>query len=257
MLFGLSPLQVAAFAIIFIMFVLFVWGRWRYDLVAIFTLLVATLIGVVPTAKAFNGFANPVIIIIASVLVVSKAISSSGILEGVVRKALKNVQSPSAQIGALTASVALLSAFVKNVGTLAIFMPIAVQVARRSKRSPSIYLMPLAFGSLIGGTITLIGTSSKFANFKCQTGPRRRTLWALRFCVGRSAADMRRRDLLGDRLAAVAKRSNRGEKRRGGLRDREIHDRAPDRGKLTVCWQARRRSGAFRGQRRTGAGDYA
>ncbi len=156
---GLTTLQIAAFAIIVGMLALFIWGRWRYDLVAILTLLAATLVGVVPADKTFDGFANPVIIIIASVLVVSKAISSSGILDGIVRRALRNVGSPSLQIGVLTACVAFLSAFIKNVGTLGVFMPIAIQVARRSKQSPSIYLMPLAFGSLIGGTMTLIGTS--------------------------------------------------------------------------------------------------
>jgi di/tricarboxylate transporter len=155
----LTPLQVAAFAIILVMLVLFIWGRWRYDLVALLTLLAAALIGVVPAEHAFDGFSNPVIVIIAAVLVVSKAISSSGIVDGVVRRALRGVESPSVQIGALTACVTFLSAFVKNVGTLGILMPTAIQVARRSKQSPSIYLMPLAFGSLIGGTITLIGTS--------------------------------------------------------------------------------------------------
>src|SRR5262249_826428 len=65
----------------------------------------------------------------------------------------------SLQVGLLTASVAYLSAFVKNIGTLGIVMPIAIQTARRCDRPRSIYLMPLAFGSLVGGTITRIGTS--------------------------------------------------------------------------------------------------
>ena len=159
MLFGLSLPQAEALSLIVAMLALFMWGRWRYDLVAVLILLVAVLIGVVPAGKAFDGFANPVIIIIASVLVVSKAISNSGVLDRMMRTLLKDIKSPSAQIGILTACVAFLSAFVKNVGTLGIFMPIAIQVARRSKRSPSIYLMPLSFGSLIGGSITLIGTS--------------------------------------------------------------------------------------------------
>lgn len=158
-MFGLTPLQVESFAIIIVMLGLFIWDRWRYDLVAVATLLAAVLIGVVEPDKAFSGFSNQVIIIIASVLVVSRAIASSGIVDAAVRRMLTNVHSPSVQIGVLTAFVSFLSAFVKNVGTLGIFMPIAIQVARRSKQSPSIYLMPLAFGSLIGGTITLIGTS--------------------------------------------------------------------------------------------------
>jgi di/tricarboxylate transporter len=76
-----------------------------------------------------------------------------------VNRVIQNIDSVSIQIGVLTGAVAFLSAVVKNVGTLGIFLPIAVQVARRSRRSPSLYLMPLAFASLIGGTITLIGTS--------------------------------------------------------------------------------------------------
>lgn len=159
MILGLSWQQFAAFAIIIIMLTLFIWDRFRYDLVAVVCLLAATLFDVVPTAKAFNGFSNSVIIIIASVLVISKAISRSGVLSAVMRRILKDVQSTSFQVAILTACVTFLSAFMKNVGTLGIFMPIAIQVARRSKRSPSIYLMPLAFGSLIGGTMTLIGTS--------------------------------------------------------------------------------------------------
>ncbi len=158
-LFGLTFLQCAAFALIIAMLALFIWDRWRYDVVAIMILLAAILIGVVPEQKAFSGFSNPVIVIIAAVLVVSKAISLSGILDRVMRVVMRDIKSTSLQVGVLTSCVTFLSAFVKNVGTLGIFMPIAIQVARRSKRSTSIYLMPLAFGSLIGGTITLIGTS--------------------------------------------------------------------------------------------------
>jgi di/tricarboxylate transporter len=91
--------------------------------------------------------------------VLSRAIAISGVIELAIRGSLHRLHSASAQIGALTACVAFLSAFMKNVGTLGIFMPIAIQTAERAERSPSAYLMPLAFGSLIGGTNTLIGTS--------------------------------------------------------------------------------------------------
>jgi len=151
--------QIEAFVIVGAMLALFVWDRVRYDLVAAVALLAAMLTGIVPAAKAFEGFANQVIIIIASVLVVSRAIARSGVIDAVLRRVMARVTSASAQIGILAACVTFLSAFMKNVGTLGIFMPIAIQTAGRSNRSASIYLMPLAFGSLIGGTITLIGTS--------------------------------------------------------------------------------------------------
>ena len=151
--------QSEAFLIVAAMLGLFVWGGLRHDIVALLALAAALLTGVVPADKAFLGFANPVIIIIASVLVLSRAITISGVIELAMGGALRRLHSTSAQIGALTACVAILSAFMKNVGTLGIFMPIAIQTAERAERSPSAYLMPLAFGSLIGGTITQIGTS--------------------------------------------------------------------------------------------------
>src|SRR4051812_46791942 len=141
------------------MLVLFLSDRLRYDLVGATALSAATLLGVVPAHKAFSGFSSPVIIIIASVLVVSRAVAASGVIERGTRLALAGLHSTTAQVGGLTAAVTFLSAFVKNVGALGIFMPVAIQAAERQKRPVSRYLMPLAFGSLIGGTITQIGTS--------------------------------------------------------------------------------------------------
>jgi len=151
--------QIEAFAIVAGMLGLFVSDRLRYDMVAALALSCAALTGIVPREKVFEGFSNPVIIIIASVLVLGRAIAVSGVVEAAMRRLLTRLRTTSLQIGALTACVTFLSAFMKNVGTLGIFMPIAIQTAERSKRPPSLYLMPLAFGSLVGGTITQIGTS--------------------------------------------------------------------------------------------------
>lgn len=151
--------QLESILIIAAMLAAFMSGRLSYDIVAGLALVVAVVLGVVPVDKAFLGFANPVIVIIASVLVVSRAIAASNVLDVWIGSLLSRVKSTSLQIGVLTASVAYLSAFVKNVGTLGIVMPLAIQTARRSGRPRSMYLMPLAFGSLVGGTITKIGTS--------------------------------------------------------------------------------------------------
>ena len=245
MIFGLTGPQFAAFAIIVAMLALFIWDRFRYDLVAVLCLLAATLFGVVPAEKAFHGFSNPVIIIIAAVLVISKAVSRSGILDAVMRRALKNVQSASLQVGILTACVTFLSAFMKNVGTLGIFMPIAIQVARRSKRSPSIYLMPLAFGSLIGGTITLIGTSPNLL------------IATVRQDLGREPFRLFDFAWVGLPLSCIAvvflsigwrllpKGRTGAARARGILRDREIHHRTARAGGLAACRQTCRRSRAF------------
>jgi di/tricarboxylate transporter len=151
--------QVEIFAIVGAMLALFMWDRLRHDLVACLALLATIVVGIMPPQKAFSGFSNPVIILIASTLVLGRAIGNSGILSGVLRHFLRHVRSPSLQIGTLTFGVTALSAFMKNVGALGIFIPLSIEAARRIKQPASIYLMPLAFGSLIGGCITQIGTS--------------------------------------------------------------------------------------------------
>ena len=151
--------QIEALAIVAGMLVLFVTDRLRYDLVAAIALSAAILTGVVPAKKAFEGFASPVIVIIASVLVISRAVAVSGVIDHAMRRLLRALDSTTLQIATLTAAVSFMSAFVKNVGALGVFMPVAIQAAERRNRPVSRYLMPLAFGSLVGGTITQIGTS--------------------------------------------------------------------------------------------------
>ena len=155
----MTPIQIQATIIVVAMLGLFAWDRWRFDVVALGALLAALATGVVKGDKAFEGFSSPVVVIIASVLIVGRAISRSRILDEVAHGLLRRAPSTGARVAALTTCVAVLSAFIKNVGTLGIFMPIAIQTARRNGQSPSLYLMPLSFASLIGGTMTLVGTS--------------------------------------------------------------------------------------------------
>ncbi len=151
--------QGLSFAVIGGMLVLFAWDRWRYDLVALVALLAAIGCGIVTTSKAFSGFSNPLLPLIASVLVVSTAIGKSGVIERLLHFIAPLMRSDDLMAFVLVAAVTVLSAMMKNVGALAIFLPVAIQAAERNGRSPSQFLMPLAFGSLIGGMMTLIGTS--------------------------------------------------------------------------------------------------
>jgi di/tricarboxylate transporter len=151
--------QVISLAILAGLLVLFIWDKLRFDIIALLALLAAVACGIVPANKAFSGFSNSLLPLIASALVVSNAVGKSGLIEQVVRFMRPVLQRPSLQIGALTSAVAFLSAIVKNIGALAIFLPIAVPVARRNKRAVGEFLMPMSFGSLAGGMMTLIGTS--------------------------------------------------------------------------------------------------
>jgi len=151
--------QLLAFAVLAAMMVGFVWGRLRYDLVAVLALIAAVLLGVVPYESAFSGFGNDIVIIVASALVVSAAVERSGVIEAVLHRVSPNITTVQAQIVLLVVTVTVLSAFVKNIGALAMMMPVAFQMARRSNASPSSFLLPMAFGALLGGLITLVGTS--------------------------------------------------------------------------------------------------
>lgn len=151
--------QVLAFAVIALMMAGFVWDRFRYDLVASVALLAAITVGVVPFDKAFSGFSDDIVIIVGSALLVSAGVARSGIMEYAIRRLAPEMTSPRAQLAVLVVVVTVLSAFVKNIGAVAIMIPIAFQFAKRSNVSPSMFLMPMSFGSLIGGLMTQIGTS--------------------------------------------------------------------------------------------------
>ncbi|AFR26029.1 permease [Bartonella quintana] len=151
--------QIMAFSIIGLMMIIFIWDRFRYDLVAIFTLLISCIVGLVSPKEAFSGFSSDIVIIVGSVFIVSTTVSRSGIMEFIIQRIWPEVKSVRLQLAFLVISVVLLSMFVKNIGALAIMLPIAFQFARRSEVAPSVFLMPMAFGSLLGGLMTQIGTS--------------------------------------------------------------------------------------------------
>ena len=150
--------QTLVFVALVVALVLFVWGRWRYDLVALGTLLVLVVAGVVDGDEAFLGFGHPAVVTVAAVLVISAALERAGVVELLARWIRRVGSKPVLQVAALTLVVAVASAFINNVGALALFMPVAIRLARENDRPASVLLMPLAFGSLLGGLTTLIGT---------------------------------------------------------------------------------------------------
>ncbi len=151
--------QIYAIAIIVAIMALMLWGRLRYDIVAVLGLVAGVALGIIPAKEMFKGFSDDIVIIVGSALIVSAAIARSGVFEAALRYAQPYLTSTQAQVVALVVAVGALSAIVKNIGALAMLMPIAFQFARASNRSPSVFLMPMAFASLLGGIVTLVGTS--------------------------------------------------------------------------------------------------
>ncbi|UVO52550.1 SLC13 family permease [Sphingomonas sp. SUN019] len=141
------------------MMALFLWGKFRYDVVAILALLASLLLGIVAPKEAFRGFSDDIVIIVGSALVISAAVQRSGVIERALRSLSKRVTRVRSQLLVLTGSVGVASALVKNIGALAMLMPAAFQMAKKSDASPSVFLMPMAFASLLGGLMTLVGTS--------------------------------------------------------------------------------------------------
>ncbi len=137
---------------------LFVWNRLRFDVVSMLALLAIAVAGLVPSDELFAGFGHPAVVTVAAVLVISQGLVNGGVVDNLAKLLGKVGHRPTLQVLMLTAVVALCSGFINNVGALALLMPVAVWMSREAGRSPSLLLMPLAFGSLLGGTMTLIGT---------------------------------------------------------------------------------------------------
>lgn len=141
------------------MMAFFIWGRFRYDVTAILALLAALAVGIVKPEDAFSGFSDDIVIIVGSALVMSAAMQRSGLIERALALVSRRIKRVRSQLVLLTASVGVASALVKNVGALAMLMPAAFQMAKKNETSPSVFLMPMSFASLLGGLMTLVGTS--------------------------------------------------------------------------------------------------
>ncbi len=150
--------QALVVLVLAVTFVFFVWGRWRYDAVALLALLALVLGGVIPGDEAFAGFGHPAVVTVAAVLVVSRGLQHSGAVDVLARWLTIAGTSPTRQIAATSGLAAALSAFINNVGALAVLMPTALRTSRQAGIRPSAVLMPLAFASLLGGLVTLVGT---------------------------------------------------------------------------------------------------
>jgi len=150
--------QVILFVLLVLVFVMLIWGRVRYDVVAFGALIVAYVSGVVPRDAVFAGFAHPATVIIALVLIISNGLYRSGAIESMARYLVAPSRGLTAHIGIMSSVAAALSAIMNNVAALALLMPLDLQAAEKAKRSPAITLMPLSFASILGGMVTLIGT---------------------------------------------------------------------------------------------------
>ena len=164
--------QFLVFAILAATLALFLWGRLRHDVVALVSLMACVIAGLVPATEAFSGFGHPAVITVACVLILSQGLQNTGAVDWLARKALPRQAGLLASMTALMGLGALLSGFMNNVGAMALLMPVAVKLAGRLDMTAGQVLMPLAFGTILGGMTTLIGTPPNLivSGFRAETG---------------------------------------------------------------------------------------
>lgn len=153
-------LQIAlVLAILSLAVALFVTERLAVDLVALLVLGSLALTGLVTPVEALSGFSNPAVVTVAAVFVLSGALSRTGVASAVGRQILRFAGTSEVQlVVVIMLTAGALSAFMNNVGVAALLLPVVMDIARRTNRPPSRLLIPLAFGALLGGLTTLIGT---------------------------------------------------------------------------------------------------
>ncbi|MFQ6614052.1 MAG: SLC13 family permease, partial [Fidelibacterota bacterium] len=148
-------------AVILLAFILFVTEAFPIDVTALLVLGTLLITGLVNPQQAISGFSNPAVITIAALFILSHALQKSGVLEYLVIHLNQLVQhSKLLGLTVYLLSIAIASAFVNNTAIVAIFMPVTIRLAERYHISPSKVLIPLSYAAILGGTLTLVGTST-------------------------------------------------------------------------------------------------
>ena len=146
-------------AITVLAIILFITERVRVDVVALMVLVILALTGLVTPTEAISGFSNPAVVTVWAVLILSAALSRTGVAGLVGHRVLRLAGDSEVRLMAIIMlTVAILSGFMNDIGVATLFLPVVIDIARRLKLAPSKLLIPLAFAALLGGLITLIGT---------------------------------------------------------------------------------------------------
>ena len=152
--------MIATLVILALSAIFFMAGKIRSDLIALCSLILLVLCGILTPTEALSGFSNSVVIMMVGLFVVGGAIFQTGLAKMVSGKIMQAAGKNQFRLFLLVMLVtSFVGAFVSNTGTVALMLPIVVSLAKGADMSPSRLLMPLAFASSMGGMLTLIGLS--------------------------------------------------------------------------------------------------
>jgi len=140
---------------------MFVTELFSIDVTAMILLTILFVLGYLTPAEALSGFSNPAVITIAFLFIISRALQKTRILEYLIIR-VRRLADRSILIGRAVYlfTIGIASAVVNNTAIVAIFMPVSIRLAQKYKMSPSKLLIPLSYAAILGGTLTLVGTST-------------------------------------------------------------------------------------------------
>ena len=155
----MTPEIALVLAILLGAMILFVTEWVRMDLTALMVLSALAITGVVTPADALGGFSNPAVVTVWGMFILSEGLTRAGIADSIGRGVMRAAGPSEVRLIIVFMLVGgVMSAFMNNIGVAALLLPVAVEAARQSGIAPSRLLMPLAYGTLLGGLMTLIGT---------------------------------------------------------------------------------------------------
>jgi di/tricarboxylate transporter len=157
----MTPEIMICLAVLGVAVVLFTWDRISAEIVALGVLLALTLSQVIDTETAFAGFGSTTVMMILGLFIMTAGLSNTGIVDTVGRAILSRVGTrPAVLLVTIMVAVSILSAFISNTAATAFFIPVVLGFAAKNKTSPSRYLLPLAFSSILTSSVSLISTST-------------------------------------------------------------------------------------------------
>ena len=147
--------------LVLLTFILFVTEKFSLDVTALLILTILFIGGFLSVEEAMSGFSNPAVIIISLLFILSHALQKTRILEYLIVRINQLVsRSRPLGLGVYLLTIAFASALMNNTAIVAIFMPVTIRLAHRYRMSPSKLLIPLSYAAIMGGTLTLVGTST-------------------------------------------------------------------------------------------------
>ena len=148
-------------ALILLAFILFITERFSLDVTALLILTILFLGGFLTVDEAISGFSNPAVITIGLLFILSQGLQKTRILEYLIVRINKLVsKSRNLGLGVYLLTIAIASALMNNTAIVAVFMPVTIRLAHQYRMSPSKLLIPLSYAAIMGGTLTLVGTST-------------------------------------------------------------------------------------------------